>query len=199
MKNLIGLITLFSIAVGNAHSQVKMEQSIVFDTVFNDGGYFHFHMNNTQIGFPSNKSNQNNFNSVSIINRAESERQRLVEEERRAIEYYIDSMKIVLFTNTMGLTKSEGTVFWPEYENYQNKLDKIREKRRDANAKLCDPFRKYKIKEYLAFVDIEVKTYRDEALLREQYFEKFKTILGDKFYLFYRAEYLFMRWIYSNF
>jgi hypothetical protein len=199
MKNLIGLIALFSISVGNAHSQVTNER-VEFDTVIN-GGHFHFHMNNTQIGFSkSNRHNKNsNFNGVSILNDVESERQRSLEDERRAIEKYIDSMRVVLFTNIMELTESEASGFWPEYKNYQSKLDKIQEKRRDANAKVCDPFRKYKVREYQAFVDIEVKSYREEALLREQYAEKFKNILGSKAYLLYRAEYLFMRWIYSNF
>jgi hypothetical protein len=199
MRRLTGLIILFSIITGNVHSQVKTKR-IEFDTVVSgEGGYFHFHIDNTQIRYPNNGGKRNNFGEVSIINGVESEREKMREEERRAIEYYIDSMKVVLFTNTMGLSESEATVFWPEYESYQNKLNEILAKRRDANAKLCDPFRKYKNREYLAFVDMDVKSYREEAVLREQYSGKFKTILGDKFYLFYRAEYLFIRWIYSNF
>jgi hypothetical protein len=107
-------------------------------------------------------------------------------------------MKVVLFTNIMGLSESEADVFWPAYESYQNKLNKITEKRREANAKLCDPFGKYKIKEYLTFVDMEVKSYREEAVLIEQYSEKFKAVLGNKIYLLYRAESLFTRWVLSN-
>ncbi|MDR1594466.1 MAG: hypothetical protein LBS43_08300 [Prevotellaceae bacterium] len=199
MRNLMGLITLLSITVGNVHSQVRTER-IEFDTVFNDGsGYFHFHIDNMEIGGRQNtKSQKNGFGGTSIINNIEAERQRL-EEDRRALERYIDSVKVILFTNTMGLTQSEAVIFWPKYESYQKKLDKIHEKRREANAKMCDPFRSYKIKEYQALVDVEVKSYREEAMLREQYAEEFKTILGSKLYLLYRAEHLFARWIYSNF
>jgi hypothetical protein len=195
MRNLIGLITLLSITVSNAHAQVRTER-IEFDTVF-DGGYFHFHMD-TQ-GRLNNNSRNSGFGEVSIINNVEAEHQRLIEEERRAIAKYIDSRRVVFFTNIIELTASEAAVFWPEYENYQQKLDKIQEKRGEANAKMCDPFRKYKIKEYQAFVDVEVKSYREEAQLREQYAAKFKDVLGSKLYLLYRAEYLFRKWIYSTF
>jgi hypothetical protein len=195
MKKVIGLIALFGIAVGNAHTQMKPER-IEFDTII-DGGHFHFYMNQTQIEYPNSRNSKNHFGNV-IVNSAEEERKR-VEKELRAIEEYIDSMRIVLFTNTIELTKSEAEVFWPAYENYRTQLNKIAERRSEANAKLCDPFKKYKIREYLAYVDIEVNSYKEEALLRRQYAEKFKTILGDKFYLLYRAEHLFIRWIYSNF
>jgi hypothetical protein len=158
-------------------------------------------MGNTQTGYPNsgvNKTSSNKNVFGSIINSAEEERKR-IEDERRAIEYYIDSMRVVLFTNIMELTESEAAVFWPAYKVYQDQLNKILDHRPDANAKLCDPFGKYKIREYAAFVDIEVKSYREEALLREQYSAKFKEILGEKYHLFYRAEYLFIKWIYSNF
>jgi hypothetical protein len=154
-------------------------------------------MDNTQIGVPSKNTNRNSENAR-IISNLESERKR-IEKERRAIEDYIDSMRIVLFTNVLGITKKEAAVFWPAYNDYQNRLNKILEKRKTASDKLYDPFRKYKIKEYATFVDMEVKSYKEEALLREQYAEKFKTILGENYYLLYRAEYLFIKWIYSNF
>jgi hypothetical protein len=178
--------------VGNAHSQIRSER-IEFDTVI-DGGYFRFRMNNTHI----EGTNKNDFDKGGIINTFESERKRM-EKERRAFEEYIDSMRVVLFTNVLGISKEESAVFWPTYNGYQNRLNKILEKRKEASDKLCDPFKKYKIKEYAAFVDMEVKSYREEALLREQYAEKFKAILGENFYLLYRAEYLFIRWIYSSF
>jgi hypothetical protein len=173
MRRLTGLIILFSIIAVNVHSQGRPERT-EFDTVFRGGGYLYFHMDNTQAGYSGSNTKKNNFSGASIINSIESERKKMMEEERRAIEYYIDSMKVVLFTNTMGLSESEAAVFWPAYENYQNKLNEILEKRRDANAKLCDPFRKYKSREYLAFVNTEVKSYKEEAMLREQFSEKFK-------------------------
>jgi hypothetical protein len=197
MRNLIGLITLFSIAVGDVYSQSNTERIINFDTVF-DGGYIHFHMDNMQVKRQNRNSQKNNFNEVNIFNSIESERQKLEEERLRMIERYIDSMKVVLFTNIMELTKSEAADFWPVYEIYQRKLNKIQEKRKEANAKMCDPFSKYKIREYQTFVDIEVKSYKEEALVIEQYAEKFKEILGSKFYLLYRAEYMFRRWVFSN-
>jgi hypothetical protein len=197
MKKIIGLITIFSIAIGDVHSQMKSEH-VEFDTVI-DGGHFHFYMKETtRFGAPTNTNNRSNYDNVSIFRSAEDERKR-IEEERRTVEEYIDSMRVVLFTNLIELTKSEAAVFWPAYEAYQNKLDKISEKRRNANSKLCDPFKKYKIREYTAFVNIEINSYKEEALVREQYAEKFKTILGEKFHLLYRAEYLFARWVFSNF
>jgi hypothetical protein len=195
MRNLIGLITLLSVAVGDAHSQVRTER-IEFDTIINDGYYFHLHIDNTKMGIPSKHINESY--DARIINSLESERKR-IEKDLRAIEEYIDSMRVVLFTNVLGITKEKATVFWPAYNDYQYRLNKIREKRMEASDKLCDPFVKYKLKEYATFVDMEVKSYKEEALLREQYAEKFKNILGENYYLLYRAEYLFKRWIYSNF
>ncbi|MDR2026394.1 MAG: hypothetical protein LBQ01_02395 [Prevotellaceae bacterium] len=202
MKNLIGLLTLLSVTVGNAYSQTesKRRERIEFDTVIGiGGGRFHFHldMDNAPIG-GSGKNANGNYNNAKAINNLESEQKRR-EKEWRAIEEYIDSMRVVLFNNFLGITKEKAVVFWPAYNDYRNRLNRIMEKRKEASDKLCDPFRKYKIKEYAAFVDMEVKSYMEEALLREQYAEKFKTILGESYYLFYRAEYLFIKWIYSNF
>jgi hypothetical protein len=195
MKRIIGLITIFSVAVGGVYSQTKSSERIEFDTIIN-GGHFYFHFDKTtQLGPPVKRGT---FDNVSIFSSAENERKR-IEEERRAIEDYIDSTRVILFTNIIELTASEAIVFWPVYKNYQEKLDKISEKRREANSKLSDPFRRYKIKEYMAFVNTEVNSYKEEAQLREQYAEKFKTILGEKFYLLYRAEYMFLRWILSTF
>jgi hypothetical protein len=191
MKKVIGLITIFSIAVGNVYSQMKSE-SIEFDTII-DGGHFHF---GAQFRLPAN--NKSDYNT-SIFSKAEEEQRKRIEEEQRIIYEIIDSMRVVLFTNVIELTKSEAAVFWPAYEIYQDKRDKIVKKRTEANSKLCDPFVRYKIKEYITFVNIEVNSYKEEAQLREQYAEKFKNILGEKFYLLYRAEYLFNRWIYSTF
>jgi hypothetical protein len=194
MRKIIGLITIFSIAVGNVYSQMKSE-SIEFDTIIN-GGHFHFQMNEIQFGLPAN-NNRSQYN-ISIFNSAEEERKR-IEAERHAVEEYIDSMRVVLFTTILELTKSEAAVFWPAYEIYQAKLDEILKKRGEANSKLCDPFARYKTREYITFINIEVNSYKEEAQLREQYAEKFKNILGEKFHLFYRAEYLFTRWIFSTF
>ncbi|MDR2383422.1 MAG: hypothetical protein LBD76_06010 [Prevotellaceae bacterium] len=197
MKRIIGLITIFSIAIGNVYSQTKSKH-IEFDTIIN-GGHFYFQMKEmTRSGTSANVNNRSNYNDIGIFNSAEEERKRK-EEEWRAVEDYIDSMRVILFTNIIELTKAEASVFWPAYDNYQSKLDKILKKRSEANSKLCDPFVRYKIKEYIACVDIEVNSYKEEALLREQYAEKFKKILGDKFYLLYRAENLFIRWVYSTF
>jgi hypothetical protein len=193
MKNLIGLITLFSITVGDAHAQNTRERSS--DTVFFKGEYIEFNMH---IGYPDNNNRKNNFDEVSIFSDIESERQKMEKERLLMIERYIDSMKVVMFTKIMELTESEAAVFWPEYENYQGKLKKILIKRKEANDKMCDIFRKYKIKEYQTFVDIEVKSYKEEAQVIEQYAEKFKEILGNKFYLLYRAEHIFNKWFFST-
>jgi hypothetical protein len=190
MRNLISLVALFSITIGNVYSQIHSER---FDTIIDiDGGSFHFHYNSTQIGTVDSKSN-----CTSIINSAENERK--IEERQRMIKHFIDSTRMVLFTKTMELTKSEATVFWPVYKDYQDKLDKIVEKRKIANTKLCDPYVKYDNREYLACINIDIKSYKEEALLKEQYFEKFKTILNNKLHLLYRAEYMFTKWIYSTF
>jgi hypothetical protein len=163
------------------------------DTVINDE---HFHMNSTRIEFHGIDQTKSDFNK-GIINALESDRKKM-EKERHAVNEYIDSMRVILFTNVLGLKKEEAEVFWPAYNEYQNRLNKIWKKREEVSDKLCDPFRKYTIKEYAAFVDTEVKSYREEALLREQYAAKFKTILSENYHLLYRAEYLFTKWIFNN-
>ncbi|MDR2286135.1 MAG: hypothetical protein LBE04_01470 [Prevotellaceae bacterium] len=191
MKNLIGLITLFSITVGDTYAQNTRDRNS--DTVF-----FNFIEFDLHVGYPDNNSRKNNFEEVNIFNDIESERQREEKERLRMIEKYIDSMKVVMFTKIMELTESEAAVFWPEYKNYQGKLKKILIKRKEANDKMCNIFRKYKIREYQSFVDIEVKSHKEEALVIEQYAEKFKEILGNKFYLLYRAEHIFNRWFFNT-
>jgi hypothetical protein len=195
MKNLIGLVTLFGITVGNVYSQVVSSERIVVDTTF-PGGYFYFRMDKTRIAPPNDsKKNKGNYDNASIINNFAAEQKSI---ERQAIENYIDSMRVVMFTSFLGFSKKEADIFWPAYNDYQNKLYKILERRRDVSDKLCNPFGKYKTREYAAFVDIELKSYKEEALLKEQYGEKFKAILGENFYLLYRAEHLFARWMYTH-
>jgi hypothetical protein len=196
MKNLIGLVTLFGITVGSAYSQVESKH-VEIDTIIG-GGYFHFRMD-THVTYPSDKKNSNNsntgyFDNASIINSERKQRSIALQE----IENYVDSMRVVFFTNILGLTEKEATVFWPAYNDYLHKLNKILDRRSDVSAKLRDPFRNYKTGEYATFVDMELELYKEEILLREQYAGKFKAILGENFYLVYRAEQLFNRWIYTN-
>jgi hypothetical protein len=186
--------------VGSAFAQqiITKQSKYVLDTVIN-GEHVHIQWD-AQVSFPNNnkrnKGNKGNYDNASIINKSNSvsEQKSL---ERQAIDNYIDSMRVIYFTNIIGFSKNEAATFWLTYNDYQNKLDKIWERRQEVSDKLRDPFGKYKTREYAAFVDTELKLYREEALVREQYAEKFKTILGENFYLFYRAEDLFRRWIYT--
>jgi hypothetical protein len=193
MKNLIGLVTLLGITVGNVYSQVESKH-VEIDTIVGEG-HFYFRMD-THVTYPSNNKNSNRryFDNASIIKKIEQEQERK-SMELQEIENYIDSMRVVFFTNVLGLTEKEATIFWPAYNDYLHKFDKILERRTDISIKLRDPFRNYSTGEYATFVDIELKLYKEEALLREQYAGKFKAILGANFYLVYRAEQLFTRWI----
>ncbi|MDR1887302.1 MAG: hypothetical protein LBQ70_05235 [Prevotellaceae bacterium] len=196
MRNLIGLMALFSITVSNTYAQIKAEQ-IELDTVF-DEGYIYFELRSKTISPDNNNRAIGNFdNNAMIINSIEAERKR-AEEERKFIEY-IDSMRVVSFNKVLELTDAQAAVFWPVYKDYSDKIEKVQNKRRDVSTKLCDPFKKYRRNEYEALVNMDVKSYEDEALLRKQYAEKFKDILGEKSYLLYRAEYLFRRWIYRSY
>ncbi|MDR3266871.1 MAG: hypothetical protein LBT24_04790 [Tannerella sp.] len=185
MRNLIGLITLFGLTMGNVYSQTRVEHAEI-DTVIN-GGHLQFFMHSTS----TNVKNQSFPFNITIFNSAEEERKRREEEHRRIIEY-IDSMKVILFTNVIGLTSSEASVFWTTYNDYQSKLDEIQNKRGEMNDKLCDPFGKYTNIEYSNFAHIKVKSYKDEAFVMEKYEAKFRELLGKKYYLLYRAEHLFM-------
>ncbi|MDR3245109.1 MAG: hypothetical protein LBT50_01600 [Prevotellaceae bacterium] len=186
MRNLIGLIALLGFSVGDLCSQIRATERK--DTVID--GYF-FWMQQTSTSAKS-------VGNANILNSSEEER-KIREENRRLLEEYIDSVRVRSFTNVLGLTESEASVFWPAYNEYQYRLDKIQKKRQNATDKICDPFGKYKKSEYAIFVDTEVKSHKEEALLIEKYAEKFKTILGEKYYLLYRAEYQFMRWLLREF
>jgi hypothetical protein len=185
MRNLIGLITLFGLTVGNVYSQTKTERAVI-DTVIN-GEHLYFQMRSTT---SSNVNNQSFPFNITVFN-AEEERKRREEEYRLMIEY-IDSMRVRLFTNVIGLTESEAAIFLPAYNDYQSKLNEIQNKRGEMNYKLCNPFGKYTNIEYSNFAHTKVKSYKDEALVMEKYEVKFKEILGKKYYLLYRAEHLFM-------
>jgi hypothetical protein len=173
----------------------------VIDTLI-DGGrfYFHFKMDNTNISHnithPSSKKSENSSNT-SIISAAEVERKN--KRMQQKFDAHIDSMRVVFFTNVIGFTEAKAAVFWPVYNDYKYKLEEILNRRKEARDKLCNFFTNYKTKEYTAFIDIELKSCKEEALLREQYAGKFKTILGDDLYLLYRAEHLFLRWILTSY
>jgi rRNA maturation protein Nop10 len=191
MRNLIGLIALLGFSVVDLYSQTRiMERKREADSVITTG--FYFWMQGTET------VTQNAGGKANIFKSSEEER-RIREEERRLLEEYIDSIRVISFTNVLGLTESEAVVFWPAYNEYQYRLDKIQKKRQDATDKICDPYGKYRKSEYAIFVDTEVKSHKEEALLIEKYAEKFKTILGEKYYLLFRAEYQFLRWLLREF
>jgi hypothetical protein len=198
MKNLIGLITLFGITAGNVYSQAEsVREKIVIDTLI-DGGhfYFHFKMDNSSITYPDNAKKNENYSNINIISSAEVERKN--KKIQQEFDARIDTMRVYYFTKVIGFTEAKAAVFWPVYNEYKSKLDKILEQRQDARYKLCDFLTNYKPKDYAAFIDIEIKSCKEEAMLREQYAGKFRTILGDDLYLLYRAEHLFLRWILTS-
>jgi len=106
----------------------------------------------------------------------------------------IESMKVSYITQKLDLTSKEAQIFWPIYNEYQDKLQAIRKaKRKDVQATRGD-IDAMPDSEVESIIDAEIQAKKSEAELAKEYHIKFKQILSiKKVAKLYRAEEDFKR------
>lgn len=92
----------------------------------------------------------------------------------------IESMKIAFITKKLSLTSEEAQVFWPIYNQYSDKLQEIRKKRRQDFKAAKENFDEMTDKEVEQAVDNEIVFRQKELDIQKEYHTKFKAVLPIK-------------------
>ncbi|MFO8235317.1 MAG: hypothetical protein R6U04_07940 [Bacteroidales bacterium] len=118
------------------------------------------------------------------------------EKEKQSVRKQIQTEKIAFFTEKIGLTLQEAERFWPIYNEYWDKKNKIEEDRKnqmDAYLNHPETFSKNEIEN---LVDNYVDYRKQKAELLEEYHKKFKEILPvEKVLRLYVADYDFKSYL----
>ncbi|MFP3859281.1 MAG: hypothetical protein ACLFUW_00515 [Bacteroidales bacterium] len=118
------------------------------------------------------------------------------EDKNQSIREQIQTEKIAFFTEKIGLTLQEAEKFWPVYNEYwdkKNKIDEERKKKMNAYLNNPDNFSRKEIEE---LVDNYVDYRMQKAELLEEYHQKFKEVLPvEKVVRVYVADYDFKAYL----
>lgn len=87
----------------------------------------------------------------------------------------IASFRVAFITKELNLSSKEAQLFWPVYNEYQDKLESLRATRRKENKKLAPET--MTDQEAEQFIDAETDFKVSEANLQKQYYNRFKQSL----------------------
>lgn len=92
----------------------------------------------------------------------------------------IESMKIAYLTTKLDLTPEEAQKFWPVYNQYNEKLQELRKKRRQDEREAKKNFEELTDKEVELAIDNDLAFRQKELDLQKEYNTKFKAVLPIK-------------------
>lgn len=108
----------------------------------------------------------------------------------------IEAQKIAFITKKVDLTPGEAQLFWPVYNQYSDKMQEIRKKRRQDYKVAKATFDNLSDKEVEQLVDNEIIFRQKEIDLLKEYHSKFKGMLPiKKVAKLYEAEEQFKRYL----
>ncbi len=108
----------------------------------------------------------------------------------------IEAQKIAFITKKLNLTPTEAQQFWPVYNQYSDKMQENRKKRRQDFKEAKASFDDLSDKEVEQLVDNEMTFRQKEIDLQKEYHIKFKAILPiKKVARLYEAEEQFKRFL----
>lgn len=106
----------------------------------------------------------------------------------------VEAMKIAYLTNQLDLTPTEAQQFWPVFNEYETKIQAIRQSRRKDKKEGSDNLDQLTDKEVEALIDSEVGFRQKELDVLKEYHAKFKAVLPiRKVAKLYRAQEDFKR------
>jgi hypothetical protein len=110
----------------------------------------------------------------------------------------IDALRVSFINQKVNFTSQETQLFWPLYDEYNDKLENARKSFRQQYIKNTD-FTALTDKEAEAYINAELALKQREYELYKEYFEKFKKVLPiKKVALIRRAEEEFKRELIKN-
>lgn len=101
-------------------------------------------------------------------------------EQRQEKKDNIESMKIAFLTTKLDLTPEEAQKFWPVYNQYNEKLQELRKKRRQDEREAKKNFEDLTDKEVEQAIDNDLAFRQKELDLQKEYNTKFKSVLPIK-------------------
>ena len=106
----------------------------------------------------------------------------------------VEALKIAFLTNKLELTSKEAQAFWPLYNEYNTKMDKLRKSKKSDFDELKNKGENLSEKELEIFMNEIFATRQKELDLQKEYFEKYSKVLPmKKVALLYQAENQFKR------
>jgi hypothetical protein len=99
---------------------------------------------------------------------------------REHINENVESMKIAFITKKLALTPGEAQVFWPVYNEYTDKLQEVRKKRRADVKDAKHNVDEMSDKDVERSVDNEMAYRQKELDVQKEYHSKFKAVLPIK-------------------
>jgi hypothetical protein len=110
----------------------------------------------------------------------------------------IDALRVSFINQKVNFTTQETQLFWPLYDEYNDKLENARKSFRQQYIKNTD-FTAFTDKEAEAYINAELALKQREYELYKEYFEKFKKVLPiKKVALIRRAEEEFKKELIKN-
>jgi len=111
-------------------------------------------------------------------------------------EQEIKSQKIAFFTGKIGLTPKEAQIFWPIYNDYWAKKNKIMVDRKEKMTHFSDNSNDMSNDEMIKYADQYIAYEMELAELLDEYHTKFKEILPiNKVMNIYLADYEFKTYL----
>ncbi len=111
-------------------------------------------------------------------------------------EQELKSQKIAFFTDKIGLTPEEAQIFWPIYNDYWAKKNKIIADRKDKMTQFSENSETMSNNEMIKYADQYIHYEMQLAELLDEYHNKFKEILPiDKVMKIYLADYEFKTYL----
>ncbi len=111
-------------------------------------------------------------------------------------EQEIKSQKIAFFTDKIGLTPDEAQVFWPIYNDYWAKKNRIIADRKEKMTYFADHTDNLSNDEMIKYADQYIRYEMELAELLDEYHKKFKKILPiEKVMKIYLADYEFKTYL----
>ncbi|MGZ4034956.1 MAG: hypothetical protein ACXVPY_01010 [Bacteroidia bacterium] len=111
-----------------------------------------------------------------IIAQPKGPRAQRNEEKRENIE----ALKVAFLTDKLSLTPEEAQQFWPVYNQYTEKLQELRKKRRQGDKDIKLNYDALSDKEIEQAIDADLANRQKELDLQKEYNAKFKAVLPMK-------------------
>ena len=106
----------------------------------------------------------------------------------------VEAMKVGFITNKLELSAKEAQTFWPLYNEYNSKLEKLRKTKKSDFDDLKNKSENLTDKELETFINEVFASKQKELDLQKEYYEKYAKVLSvKKVAMLYQAENQFKR------